>query len=247
MKKNRLYILITLIFNYSALFSQEKKTVNADMVWLGYYNSVKINTKFSINSDFQARTRNSQWYQFLGRTGVVYALSDRVFLLAGFSTFLYPQNNDVTILRKEWRPWEEIMFTDNIGRLKIIHRFRLEERYNQQVVKDKLTDSYSFNYRFRYKLDLQYPLFRKDKTSHVFFANIGNELMINAGKIIKYNYFDQNRTWIGLNFVLNQQFTFQLQYMHIWQQQSNGYTLEDDNVLRFNIYHTINGKRKNTK
>jgi hypothetical protein len=247
MKKNSLHILIVLLLINSVLFYQEKKIVNADMVWLGYYNSVKINAKFSINSDFQARTRNSQWNQFLGRTGVVYALSDRVFVLAGFATFLYPQNNDVNLLRKEWRPWEEIMFTDNIGRLKIIHRFRLEERYNQQVTKNGLSDSYTFNYRFRYKLDLQYPLFRKDKTNGVFFVNIGNELMINAGKIIKYNYFDQNRTWLGLNFVLNQQFTFQLQYMRIWQQQSNGYTLENDNVLRFNIYHTINAKRKSTK
>src|ERR1700739_1796275 len=112
MKKNIVLTLIILTVTFFSSFSQDRKITNADMVWLGYFNYVKINSKFAINSDFQVRTRNSQWYQYLGRTGLVYTLTNRIFVLGGFATFLYPQTNG--LLKKEWRPWQEVMLTDNI-------------------------------------------------------------------------------------------------------------------------------------
>ena len=38
---------------------------------------------------------------------------------------------------------------------------------------------------------------------------------------------------------INKKISLQLQYMHIWQQASNGLTLNSNEVIRFNIYHTI--------
>ena len=53
------------------------------------------------------------------------------------------------------------------------------------------------------------------------------------------NYFDQNRTYVGVNYEINKKISLQLQYMHIWQLLSNGITLDNIDVIRFNIYHTI--------
>ena len=72
------------------------------------------------------------------------------------------------------------------------------------------------------------------------YALVGNEIMINAGNIITYNYFDQNRLYIGFNYEVNKKLSLQLQYMHVWQLGSNGNTLNSNEVIRFNIYQTIN-------
>ncbi|MGZ3862841.1 MAG: DUF2490 domain-containing protein [Bacteroidia bacterium] len=242
MKTKIKYLIIALLLS-SFAFGQDKKTVNADMVWIGYFNSVKLNSRFAINSDLQGRTRNSLLSQYVTRTGLVFGVNSKLYLVGGFAAFFYPQSTDQNLLKNEWRPWEEVMIADNIGNLKINHRFRAEQRYNQVIVKNDLTDDYSYTNRFRYKIDLQYPLFHSEKVIHAFYFIAANELMINTGKSIKYNYFDQNRTSVGISYKATQSFTFQVILMHIWQQQSNGYTVENDKVLRFNIYHTINASR----
>ena len=108
-------------------------------------------------------------------------------------------------------------------------------------------NDYTFNLRFRYRLDFQRSLWRKDEKQ--LWVQFGNEVMINAGKSIQYNYFDQNRTYGGLMYDLNKSFSVQAQFMYIWQQLSNGVTLDKISVIRFNVYHRINFKNgnKNTK
>jgi hypothetical protein len=241
--KSKIIYLFPLLFLFLPLNGQDKKTVNADMVWLGYFNSVKLNSRSSINSDLQIRTRNSLLSQYVIRTGLVYGIISRVYISGGFAAFFYPQASNQNLLRNEWRPWEEIMLMDNIGNLKINHRFRAEQRFNEVIEKNNLTDDYIYTNRFRYKLELQYPLLGADRINHAIYVVIANELMINTGASIKYNYFDQNRTSVGLNYKLDAAFTFQVQLMHIWQQQSNGYMIENDKVFRINIFHAINGSK----
>lgn len=239
----RIFITAALTVILLPLIGQDRKIIKADMLWLGYFNSVRVSERFSVNSDAQVRTRNSLWYNYLLRSGWVYKINNKLFGSAGLATFFYPQINDQNLLRTELRPWEELMLADFIGKIKVSHRFRAEQRFNQVIAKNSLTDDFAYNNRFRYKVDLQIPIFRNEKLSHVISITLANEIMINTGKIIKYNYFDQDRLAIGFNYQANPAFTFQLQLMHIWQQQSNGYTLENDNVLRLNIYHSIYFKK----
>lgn len=235
-------IAVTLVLSITA-FSQESKTVNADMVWLGYFNTIRLNSKFSINSDLQARTRNNLLSQYVTRSGIVYGISSKIFVTVGFAGFFYPQATNQNLIRNEWRPWEELMHSDNLGKLKVNHRIRFEQRHNEIVAKNNLTDDYNYTNRFRYKIDLQYPLFRNDTDSHAVYLLVSNEVMLNTSKSVKSNYFDQNRTAFGVNYRVNSSLTFQIQLMNIWQLQSGGTMLEQDKVLRFNFYHTINGSR----
>lgn len=226
-----------------SLQAQQQKFEQLNQIWGGYYNSVKVNQKFAINSDFQLRSTDwfGQWSQVIGRTGVAYKPNEKFTFSVGFADFLFFQKGDKAS-KNEYRPWEEIAISDNYGKLKISHRLRIEQRNFQQIVNDELIDKYSFNHRFRYRLDFQYPLWKKAESEQALNIQIGNEIMVNAGKSIVYNYFDQNRTWVGLLYILNKNFSFQLQYINIFQQLSNGITLDRINVVRFNIYHTINLK-----
>jgi len=187
----------------------------------------------------QFRTRNEikNYSQALVRTGLTYKVNQKIDVTAGITHFRFFINDETT--RGEWRPWQELKLTDNIGKWKLSHRFRTEQRYNEIVKNSEATNEYQFNWRFRYRFDLRFPITKEKENGNNLYGLIGNEVMINAGKIITYNYFDQNRLYAGLNFEVNKKLSLQVQYMHIWQQQSNGFTLLDMNVIRFNIYHTI--------
>ncbi|MDO8998265.1 MAG: DUF2490 domain-containing protein [Bacteroidota bacterium] len=222
------------------LLSQNSPIIIKDnMLWLGYYNTININPKWSVNSDFQFRAKN--WYhansQVLGRTGLSYKFNDKITATSGFAHFRFFINNEST--RREWRPWQEILINDNLNNLKISHRFRLEQRFNEKVKNNEPVNEYQFNHRFRYRLDLRFPITKNEEKGKILYILIGNELMINAGKNITYNYFDQNRSYAGLNYELNKKISLQLQYIHIWQQLSSGNTFLMSEVIRFNLYHTI--------
>lgn len=213
--------------------------VKDNMLWLGYYNSIIINSKWSVNSDLQFRTKNEvkDYSQALVRADVSYKLKDRLTISVGFAHFRYFLTKEKT--RGEWRPWQELKLTDKVGNCKLTHRLRVEQRFNKTVKNSEATNNYQFNFRFRYRLDLRYPVIKEKETGNNLFLLVGNEVMVNAGNNINYNYFDQDRLYAGINYELNKKVSFQIQYMHIWQQASNGLTLYSNNVLRFNIYHTI--------
>lgn len=221
-------------------YSQEpaKQVRHTDQIWLGYYNSIILHPKWAINSDWQFRTRD--WLdhnsQALGRMGVNFKPNDKYNVSAGVAHFRVYLNDIVT--RGEWRPWQELAINDEIKRLKISHRFRIEERFNQKTEKNHPVNRYGFYWRFRYKLDLQYPMAKTGKDKRIYLV-IGNEILINAGKEIVYNYFDQNRTSAGLLIEISKQLSLQPQFVYIWQQESNGRTIDAINVVRFNLIHKL--------
>jgi hypothetical protein len=236
----RTYFIISFFVLSSVIRSQEssKQVRRSDQVWLGYYNSIILNKKLAVNSDWQFRTKD--WLehnsQALGRIGLNYKLNDKFNVTAGAAHFRYYLNDHVT--RGEWRPWQEIAINDESGSLKISHRLRIEERFNQKADKGHPVDSYKFNWRFRYKLDLQYPVAKLGENKRIYLT-LGNEILINAGKEIVYNYFDQNRSSAGLLVELNKNISLQPQFIYIWQQEAEGRTINQINVIRFNLVHKL--------
>lgn len=242
----KIYLIATLAL-LVAFSKAQQKYEHVNQLWFGYYSSVKINSRFSVNSDFQGRTTNwnRQWLQVLGRTGLAYKFNDKFTFTLGFADFVYfGAGNKVT--RNEYRPWGEVAMSDLFNSWKISHRIRIEHRNFDPVVNDALTGKISSNYRFRYKLEFQRLIWTKPDSERSLHLQLSNEIMVNAGKTIVYNYFDQNRTAVSLLYTLNRSFSFQLQYMNIFQQLSIGTTFDQINVIRFTIYHTINFRKNDS-
>lgn len=234
LRMGRAYLYLIFISLVLHSWAQETpKHAYDNMLWAGYYNSLSLNEKWSVNSDFQFRTKD--WYktpsQGLGRVGISYKLDPKLNVTVGLAHFRFFLNDVVT--RGEWRPWQEIGLSDRIGKFKISNRLRIEQRFNETNDNNGPTGQYRFNWRFRYKLDIQYPEEGK------FSVGLGNEIMLNAGKNITVNYFDQNRTYGSLNANLTKNISLQFQFMYIWQLLQNGQTLDHINVIRFNIIHRI--------
>lgn len=206
-------------------------------VWLGYLNTTTIDEKWNVNTDIQYRTK--EWLekpsQFLVRSGLGYKLNDKVRITLGAAHFRFYLTSITT--NGEWRPWQELLINDAVGKTKIAHRFLAEQRFNQKVVANKPTNDHSFNWRFRYRLEATRHLIKYG--SKGISLIIGNEILINAGNSIRYNYFDQDRLYAGFNFDQNKHLTYQIEFMYIWQQQSNGITLDKVSIVRFNIFHRI--------
>jgi hypothetical protein len=236
----KIKFILILSVAFSLLRSQENswQVKHTDQVWIGYFNTTILNGKWTVNTDVQYRTKEwmSHSSQALVRTGLNYKCNDKFNVSAGAAHFRFYVNDLVT--KGEWRTWEEIGINDEFRKLKITHRFRLEQRFNQKTDKDHPINSYGFSWRFRYKLELQYPVLKLPKGRSVFFT-AGNEIMINAGKEIVYNYFDQNRASLGLLIGFGRNFSLQPQYISIWQQEANGKIINRINVIRLNLIHRI--------
>jgi hypothetical protein len=224
------------VFAFVGILSAQKAGRSYNMFWGGYYNYIQVNSKWNINSDIQHRTRDGfeTQSQSLIRTAAVYKINKVLTASGGGAHFRYYITNELT--RGEWRPWQEIGASNGFGKFKISNRVRVEERFNQVAVKNVITDEYRFNWRFRYKVDLEFPL--PHQGTHPSSFGLGNEFMANAGKIIKYP-FDQNRTLFSYNYQVTRNVKLQLQYIYIVQYIASTDAIDKVSVFRINIHHTI--------
>ncbi len=232
-------LLLSFILGNSQVAKQER------MIWSAYQNQIKLNEKWYINSDFQFRTK--EWLktpmQMAIRAGVQKKLNTNLSFASGYAHFRFFTSNLKT--RGEHRIWEEITNNQIFNKLKTNERIRIEQRFIEFTnVKNNKKEN-NFNWRFRFKLDLSYPI-TKIKSSQLNII-IGNEVMLNAGKIIEYNAFDQNRLYSGLLLELTEKIQLQLLYMKLIQSSNNSTFLNKTNVIRVNFNHTIEHANGNAK
>lgn len=235
----RRYIIFFIAFMPAALMAQHK-TEHTNMLWVGYYNTIHFNKNWSIVSDAQGRTRDwsRKWSQLLVRSGVTYKFNDRVAVTAGLAFFKNAQYVEKRLLFKnEWRPHQEISYQLKLHKTNIVQRLRTEQRFLQLVKNNSKTEQYEFIFRVRYRFDWQLPL-QKNNLKLL----LGNEIHVNPGHVNNSRFFDQNRTYAGINYKILSNTSLQFQYLKIFQYRSSAAVLEDQNVVRLNIVQQFNFK-----
>lgn len=159
--------------------------------WLMYFGANKISEKFSIHSELQYRNHTispTNIEQLLLRTGLNYHFKPNASATFGYA---HIGNHVYESVRKspeteEHRIWQQLLTTNNIGRVKFEHRYRLEERFAE-------TD---FKIRFRYRLMLFVPLNRPKIETGTMYLGVYDEIFIND----KATFFDRNRLYGGLGY-----------------------------------------------
>lgn len=71
------------------------------------------------------------------------------------------------------------------------------------------------------------------------------EIMINSGKEINYNYFDQNRASVGFGYKLNEALNMSVAYMNVFIQRNSVLNFENNDVIVVNLYFSLNLSKKN--
>lgn len=237
----RKYIAGAILFLPFQAISQHR-VQDVNIFWAGYFNTVRLNNKWSLASDAQIRTKEwtNKWSQFLIRSGAGYSFNNRLTVTVGFAFFKNAQyiNKDL-LLKNEFRPWQEMSYQLSFNKTNFTQRLRTEQRFLQLVEQNKLSKKYQSIFRLRYKFEWQFPL----KADHAKLL-AGNEIMVNPGQINNSLFFDQNRTSVGVNFKLNSTSALQLQYIKIFQWHSNTSVMDNQNVIRVNFIQQFNYFKK---
>ena len=144
--------LLTIFFfiTFSA-FSQSNEMGN----WLMYFGQNKIKERLSLHTEVQYRNHTVapvNIEQLLLRTGLNYHLASNAMVTAGYGyVSSYDEADSSTPLSKENRIWQQFILTNQVGRVKFEHRYRVEQRWI----------SGSYKNRLRYRLMLIAPLNRR--------------------------------------------------------------------------------------
>ena len=99
----------------------------------------------------------------------------------------------------EHRIFEQILWTESIGRVSINHRLRLEQRMLAKVdqkIDDYAVKDWTYLNRVRYQLRATVPLNHAKMQDKTWYITAFDELFIGFGSNVNQNIFDQNR--IGL-------------------------------------------------
>ncbi len=230
----RKYFLISLLV--AGFFSANSQTtVDGDQLgaWYMYFwNTEFKDSNWGIQGDYQYRDWRGigDREQLLLRTGATYSPTNSgvKFTLgyANISSGAYGTESDA--LQTENRIYQEALFSQTIwSRLLLTHRMRYEQRW----VEDQ-----DFRTRYRYMLFMNIPFNKPDlKEGAIYFA-FYNEIFINGERKIgdgnSVQFFDRNRTYVGLGYSLTDKIRFQLGYMEQttvpWQKGQ----------LQFSMHHT---------
>ena len=205
MIKKRIFYLICIVFISNNVKGQNQ-TENELGNWLMYFGTHKISEKYSLHYETQLRNYEiiSNFNQLLPRVGLNYHIDDNSIVTAGFA-FIPTQN----AFNKGWgeemitenRIWEQFILRNSINRIKIRHRYRLEQRW---VKAGNIT---TYKNRARYMLSVKLPISKNEESP--LFISLYDEIFLN----ISDNPFDQNRLFAALGYQVNKQMNIQLGYL----------------------------------
>ncbi|WP_136669038.1 DUF2490 domain-containing protein [Flavobacterium sp. H122] len=244
--KNETIILLLI----STLTFAQKKVEKQQLLWYGYYNTLKFNENWSLLSEIQERQfyNPTAQHQLVFRSNLERKLAGNWNVSGGVTLFLQNPNdpnseNNLTV--PELRPDIGFNNKQKLGFLTISHRYKAEARFFHDVENDKLVGGFRFsNFRFRYQLGLDFPFWKKEEKEKLSFK-VKDEIMFNVGKKVVKNTFDQNRIYLALNYRLNDSYAVEMGYMNWFQQQKTGVDFYSRDILRFSLFHTIDLKKKN--
>ena len=225
-------------------FSQ-KSTEVRDQAWFGYFNQTRFTKRSGLWTDLHLRLTDDfvkNVSQTIARFGYTYYVSDAVRLTVGHAFVTTAgQNGNPDI--PEQRSWQQIQWYEKKKGFNLMQWLRVEERFRQKIVAGELTDEYNFNWRFRYNFMFQLPLKGREMKPAVPFVFVNNEVMINAGKEIVYNYFDQNRFAVGVGYPFTAHLNVQLAYMNVFQQLPAGNKYVNVNAVRLFVFHNLDFRK----
>ena len=169
---------------------------NAEHRWGGY-------------AEVQGRSnelgRRFFYYELKG--GLSFDLDPNFTFLVGGGRYATSDYKDLSTgpLNQEKRLWEQLVLTQYSHRLKLEHRYRIEQRWFS--FRD---DSSSFRQRIRYRLNGFLPLNKKTITTGTFFLSAYNEIFLNPRGPV----FERNRVYGGVGYQFSKHVIMQLGYVN---------------------------------
>jgi hypothetical protein len=226
-------------------FSQTNREVETqNHFWWSVNTQLRISNKWSIVADAHIRRtdflkKNS--FYFL-RLGAMYHITPQ-FSVAGGAGHLWLANKSgaTELFSNENRLYQQLQRAQTVGKIRMLQRLRVEERWQQRVVNSLPTTDYRYSTRYRYLLSLTMPISKNKKIPSLVLAD---ELLLQSGKAIVNNPFDQNRLFAGIRQQLTSSLAFDFGYMHVYQQRLSGYQYSRNRTIRWFFYWQPDFRKK---
>jgi len=197
---NKSLFFILIQFTFLTLQGQQSEVGN----WLMYFGQNRVSDKISIHSEIQYRNHTvvpNNTEQLLLRTGLNYHLKSAMITVGyghiGSHIYLSDKKSPEV---EEHRIFQQLITTNKIGRIKLEHRYRIEQRWVNRNYKD----------RIRYRIMAFVPLNKKIIEKGTVFVGLYDEIFMNT----KQNYFDRNRLYGALGYQINQSTGAQIGMLH---------------------------------
>lgn len=202
--------------------------------WVVYQGNHKLNDKFALHTEYQWRRANgfTDWQQSLLRFGLDYKLNPNCILSGGYGWIVsFPYGNQpIPAQTNENRLWQQVELKQNMGKLQLQHRYRLEQRCVEM----------QFKQRFRYRAQIIIPL--QVANSHHnkgFFLNVNNEIFLGFGTGVEKNILDQNRFICASGYHLTKNFSVQIGYLNQLIIKANAEQMERNHTLWTAIVYNL--------
>ena len=247
--KRLLLFLVFAIFCSSELSAQTKTTVQDGQLWLGYFNQARFSKRWGMWLDIHLRTEEKVFNdlsQLLFRAGITYYASEKIRITAGYVYALqYPAEDMKGVVVPENRFWQLVQWQTQYPRIRMVQGLRFEQRFRRNVLNyNELAPGYNFNYRLRYNTVFNLPLNKVKIEANTLSFVMSDEVMVNFGKNIVYNYFDQNRFFAGFSWYFNAHDNIQLGYMNLFQQLPAGNKYRSAHIVRLYFIQQVDFRKK---
>lgn len=220
----------------SAGYAQSQRTdIRQNLVW--YDASVGIPmtqaTGLHVESGQRRSLEDGAVSQQFFRTGVNFRLFDFIKTTAGFAHFQNDADPEFRFIRKvEWRGFQFWTVEHSAGKWSADFRLRTEQRFFEQTDEKDQRTGFRFNHRVGYRIRGRYYVFGTPGKTGATYLEAGNEVMVNYGRNIDTNYFDQTRWQVGVSRKITRQVAVQVSGMFLYQQLSGGSRYNLQQVLR---------------
>lgn len=130
-----------------------------------YFGNHRLSEKWSLHTEYQWRRSEivKNWQQSLARVGVDYRTGDKAMVTAGYAWIVsFPYGEQpIDFTAYEHRIWQQLILTQRSGRFNFQHRYRLEQRWLEEVEAgpdgDPVTTGRRYQNRARYRLFVAIP------------------------------------------------------------------------------------------
>ncbi len=184
--------------------------------------------------ELQTRTNKffNEAFYYEVKGGISYDIAKNYTALIGTGRYVTYDYDDLDSppTKLETRLWEQMVINQFLSRVKIEHRYRIEQRF---------FDGGDYRNRFRYRLNMAMPLNHAKIDSKTFFLSVFDEIFLTN----QAPHFERNRFFLGMGY----QFDKSLSITGGLMNQYN-YTISAagaKNNLAINLQYRIN--RKNGK
>lgn len=219
-------VLCTLCLPFNGL-GQGKTVTDRRLPWGAYMTSTRISDNYSFWNDFHYLHETFG----VARTGLTRHF-ERTNITTGYAhVWLTPGSGKTSLTRNEHRPWGQVQFILPVsGTYTLSQRFRYDARFRQKVALGETINGYNFNHRLRFQMVLRRNLPVVFEGKVIPFLALGNEVLLNFGKEITHNTFDQNRASIAFG-LQQQRKQIQVGYMNRFAQSGAPGNYLQDHVL----------------